>query len=210
MPHYNLPWLLVYSCGILVMLEVGQAHSRLTQFFQETGRLPYSPEEWLRRSYSLHIYLVKFSISAAVSKEFILLFIVHNKHLDLHFWGARHTWSPSLWDHNKHNRVIALVNFRPRQCVLCWLLLWLQCPLAVSPPILFCQLPVLCRARGVDCVGCEPKPGWKSRTHKLTHTVHLSIVCQFHYFPTSVSEADGTCICVHPQLSSTQTPFKSC
>lgn len=123
--------------------------------------------------------------------------MVRNKHLGRNFRGADHTLSPSLWDHNKHNRVIALVNFRPRQCVLCWLLLWLRCPLTVSPPILLCQLPVLCRARGVDCVGCEPKPGWESKTHTLTHTVHLPIVCQFHNFPTSVSEADGTCATLH-------------
>lgn len=30
------------ACGTLVLLEVGQAQTLLTQFFQETGRLPYS------------------------------------------------------------------------------------------------------------------------------------------------------------------------
>lgn len=151
---------------------------------------------------------VKPSSFTEVSKGLIILFMVRNKHFGRNFRDADHTLSPSLWDHNKHNRVIALVNFQPRQCVLCWLLLWLRCPVTVSPPILLCQLPVLCRARGVDCVGCEPKPGWESKTHTLIHTVHLPIVCQFHNFPTSVSEADGTCVCVHPQLYITSSPFQ--
>lgn len=99
------------------------------------------------------------------------------------------------------------VNFRPCQCVLCWLLPWLLCPLTVSPPILLCQLPVSCRARGVDWAGCKPKPGWESKTHKFSEVVLRYLFVLFGGFTfdhlcflTGVNEAHGKCICVHPQL----------
>lgn len=113
------------------------------------------------------------------------------------------------------------VNFRPCQRVLCWLLPWLLCPLTVSPPILLCQLPVSCRARGVDWAGCEPKPERESKPHTLTHKVQRSrlalpvcVVWQFPYWPSLFSNWRkwGTWE-VHLRSSSTlhhpPVPFKS-